>query len=86
MECEAQVSGYPGNVHKNFPSTKEGEHALVEYQAAMRKKAPKPKHFGGQEVGQRVEKKVVIGMNAKDLLLVVLVLLVLIQAYLLYRA
>jgi hypothetical protein len=52
----------------------------------MRKKAPKPKHFGVQEVGQRVEKKVVIGMNANDLLLVVLVLLVLIQAYLLYRA
>jgi viroplasmin and RNaseH domain-containing protein len=86
MECEAQVSGYPGNVHKNFPSTEEGEHALAEYQAVMRKTTPKLKHFGGQEVGQRVEKKVVIGMNAKNLLLVVLVLLVLIQAYLLYRA
>jgi ribonuclease HI len=31
MECEAQDSSYPGNVHKSFPSTEEGDQALAEY-------------------------------------------------------
>lgn len=34
MECEAQVSGYPGNVHKSFANRDEGEEALASYKAA----------------------------------------------------
>jgi viroplasmin and RNaseH domain-containing protein len=87
MECEAQVSGYPGNVHKSFANRDKGEEALASYKAAKLKKHSTIVIPGKQEekilrggTRQWVEMKVVVGMNVKDQLLVVLVVTVLVMA------
>jgi viroplasmin and RNaseH domain-containing protein len=92
MECKAQVSRYPGNVHKSFANKDEGEEALASYKAAKSKKhstivTPRKQEEkilrGGTR--QQVEMKVVVGMNVKDQLLVVLVVTVLVMPYFLCR-
>jgi viroplasmin and RNaseH domain-containing protein len=92
MECEAQVSGYPGNVHKSFANRDEGEEALASYKATKSKKHSTIMTPGKQEekmlrggTGQQVEMKVVVGTNVKDQLLVVLVVTILVMAYFLCR-
>jgi hypothetical protein len=42
--------------------------------------------MGEQDVGKHDQKKKVVGMTAKDVLLVLLIVLVVIRAYLLYHA
>ena len=85
MDCQAQVSGYPNNLHQSFPSRQEGEHALAQYPSSQRNKTPEPKHLG-EENFAKVQNKKLVDMTAKDFVLVLLFVVVVIQAYLLYHA
>lgn len=85
MDCHAQVSGYPSNLHASFPSRKEGEEAYAQYQASMKRKILEVKQEGEEDVAQ-VHNQKLQSMTAKDAILVFLFLVVVIQAYLLYNA
>jgi ribonuclease HI len=52
MDCQAQVSGYPNNLHQSFASRQEGEQALAQYQASERNKTPEPNHLGEENIAK----------------------------------
>lgn len=63
MECDAQVCGYRGNVHKSFANKKEGEKALARYTAAKMKKQLPP---GKQDAPEKQDEKRVWGETAQQ--------------------
>lgn len=86
MDCHRQVSRYPNNLHNSFPSRKLAKQALFEFQEAQSKR-------NISEVETFVELDVIVDkknhqgvqINVKDTILGVLIAVVIIQAYYLWR-
>ena len=82
VECHDQISRFSGNLHWSYGSRKEGEEVYAQFEAmesAKRLGYPHPDGIDGRELRH------VRQFAIKDVILCVLVIVVLIQSYLLYK-
>lgn len=79
MECQHEVSGFPGNLHSSFPSREEGERALAEFLASSPEQSAR--HNAETSIVEGSQKQEIPGnsINLKDFIIGALVVVVLVQ-------
>jgi ribonuclease HI len=88
MECDAQVFGFLGNRHCSYPIRKEGEATYEQFKAIQLTKKSTKQSVNILEPEGNEGMKLRHGMkfNTQDVIVCFLVVVVLVQSYLLYKA
>jgi len=87
MECDAQVSGFPGNLHSSYWTRKEGEVAYEQFLVMQSAKKQALESSNSLVPDGNDGRKVRDGFKFtnKDVIVCFLVVVVMIQSYLLYK-
>jgi hypothetical protein len=88
MECDAQISGFLGNHNYSYPTRKEGEATYEQFKAMQltKKSAKQSVNILEPDGNEGMKLRHGLKFNTQDVIVYFLVVVVLVQSYLLYKA
>ena len=85
MECDREVSGYPGNLHSSYATGREAEKAYAQFKKLELGDPGQQKAAAEPIVKDDKKKNLGFQFCVKDIILCCLIIVVLMQAYYLYK-